>query len=102
VKVLFVAASFIILLTYSPGYSQESPPASTPDSTSATDEPTPEECDSSCDFYSLIIFNPCRGETYEGRCIGRLLIWCEDRQVHTASCRRACGWDSTNCFYNCL
>lgn len=101
-RVLFVAAIFLILLTFSPGYSQESPSVSAPDSSSETAEPTTSEADSSCDFYSLIIFNPCRGETYEGRCLGKLLIWCEDRRVWSVDCKRACGWDSTNCFYNCL
>ncbi len=46
--------------------------------------------------------DPCRGETFEGRCVGQLLIWCEDNVVRTADCKRECGWDGTNQFYNCL
>ena len=44
----------------------------------------------------------CAGETFEGRCAGNTLIWCEDCQTRTAHCKRACGWDRSNSFYNCL
>jgi secreted trypsin-like serine protease len=45
--------------------------------------------------------DPCQGETYEGRCDGNQLIWCENAQVNNLSCA-ACGYDSANSYYNCL
>lgn len=50
----------------------------------------------------VLVSDPCVGETYEGRCVGKILIWCEDKKFRTANCKRACGWDYANCFYNCL
>lgn len=73
------------------GYAQESPP-----------DTCPPGSDSSGSAYLFIALDPCRGETYEGRCDGMTLIWCEDLKVKTANCKRACGWDRANSFYNCL
>ena len=48
------------------------------------------------------IFDSCQGETYEGRCVGNILTWCEDYRVRSVACKRACGWDRSNCYNNCL
>jgi len=45
--------------------------------------------------------DPCNGETYEGRCDGLSVIWCEDEEVKSIDCRRGCGWDSSGGYYNC-
>jgi hypothetical protein len=49
-----------------------------------------------------VVFDPCKGETFEGRCVGNTLIWCESYRVRVVECKRACGWDDTNQFYSCL
>ncbi len=46
--------------------------------------------------------DPCKGETYEGRCLAKTLIWCEEYKIRVVECKRACGWDRSNLFYNCL
>lgn len=45
--------------------------------------------------------DPCNGETFEGRCEGNKLIWCENQQVKTLTCQ-TCGFDSQNDYFNCL
>lgn len=45
--------------------------------------------------------DPCQGETYEGRCEGKTLIWCENEQVKQLQCN-TCGFDTQNDYYNCL
>lgn len=45
--------------------------------------------------------DPCQGETYEGRCDGSTVIWCENEQVKQLSCQ-SCGFDDAKGFYNCL
>lgn len=44
--------------------------------------------------------DPCHGETYEGRCDGNTVIWCEDAQVKQISCQ-SCGFDGAKGYYNC-
>jgi secreted trypsin-like serine protease len=45
--------------------------------------------------------DPCQGETYQGRCDGNRVIWCENAQVQQLDCQ-SCGFDSAKGFYNCL
>lgn len=45
--------------------------------------------------------DPCNGETWEGRCDGKTVIWCEDEEVKSIDCRRQCGWDNAVGYYNC-
>ncbi len=45
--------------------------------------------------------DPCQGETYEGRCDGNTVIWCENEQVKTLQCQ-TCGYDAQQGYYNCL
>lgn len=45
--------------------------------------------------------DPCQGETFEGRCEGNTVIWCENEQVKEVQCT-TCGFDSQNGYYNCL
>ena len=44
--------------------------------------------------------DPCQGETYEGRCDGSTVIWCENAQVKQISCQ-SCGFDVAKGYYNC-
>ena len=56
------------------------------------------------DYYACITpaqQDPCNGETYEGRCDGNELIWCENQQVKTANCSGSCGFDTQQGYYNC-
>jgi hypothetical protein len=49
--------------------------------------------------------DPCNGETYEGRCQGNSVVWCENEEVKSISCdnyTKSCGWDGPKGFYNCL
>ncbi len=49
--------------------------------------------------------DPCGGETYDGRCDGDTLIWCENDEIKAASCQAhgaSCEWDGAKGFYNCL
>jgi hypothetical protein len=45
--------------------------------------------------------DPCEGETFEGRCEGNSVIWCENQEVKTLECN-TCGFDAKNGYYNCL
>ena len=59
--------------------------------------PEPEEPEEPAD--------PCNGESYEGRCDGGSVIWCEDEQVNSIDCTqygKTCSWDGSKGFYNCL
>lgn len=49
--------------------------------------------------------DPCRNETYRGRCDGGTVIWCEDEEVHRLDCEAEggrCAFDSGGDYYNCL
>lgn len=46
--------------------------------------------------------DPCQGETFEGRCDGSTVVYCENDEVKQISCPGSCGFDSGNGFYNCL
>lgn len=45
--------------------------------------------------------DPCNGETYEGRCDGNKLVWCENEQIKNATCSSGCGFDTGQGYYNC-
>ncbi len=45
--------------------------------------------------------DPCNGETYQGRCNGNTVIWCENQQVKSLNCN-SCGYDAAKGYYNCL
>jgi secreted trypsin-like serine protease len=49
--------------------------------------------------------DPCQGETWEGRCDGSTLIWCESDQIKKLACSKqgkSCGFDQAQSYYNCL
>jgi len=49
--------------------------------------------------------NPCKGETYKGRCSGSTVVWCEKNQVKSLNCAskgQRCGYDDNKKFFNCL
>ena len=52
-------------------------------------------------YYACVQSDPCKGETFEGRCDGNKVIWCENDQVKSLSCN-SCGFDSGKGYYNCL
>jgi hypothetical protein len=43
----------------------------------------------------------CQGETFEGRCDGNTVIWCENNEVKNLTCT-TCGFDDSKGFYNCI
>jgi hypothetical protein len=43
----------------------------------------------------------CQGETFEGRCDGTKVVWCENQQVKSIACQK-CGFDANKGFYNCM
>lgn len=43
----------------------------------------------------------CNGETWEGRCEGDTVIWCEDGQVMSIDCM-ACGYNDQCGYYDCV
>lgn len=48
--------------------------------------------------------DPCGGESWEGRCDGGSVIWCEENEVKSTSCSSqglGCEWDGSNGYYNC-
>ena len=49
---------------------------------------------------AMSLADPCQGETYEGRCDGSTVIWCENAQVKQISCQ-SCGFDVAKGYYNC-
>lgn len=46
--------------------------------------------------------DPCQGETYEGRCEGDVVIYCEDDQIYTEQCYGACDFDDYYGYYACM
>ncbi len=49
--------------------------------------------------------DPCGGETFEGRCDGDSLVWCENQQVKTADCAARgldCGYQDDSVGNNCV
>jgi len=46
--------------------------------------------------------DPCQGETFQGRCDGNTVVYCENEEVKQISCPGSCGFDSGNGFFNCL
>ncbi|MCQ3942149.1 MAG: hypothetical protein DPW22_02905, partial [Alphaproteobacteria bacterium] len=51
-------------------------------------------------YYACVVADPCHGETYEGRCDGNTVIWCENEQVKQLACT-SCGYDGAKGYYNC-
>jgi secreted trypsin-like serine protease len=48
--------------------------------------------------------DPCKGETFAGRCDGADVIWCENNAVQTQSCAdsgKTCVFDAANAYYAC-
>ena len=48
--------------------------------------------------------NPCKGETYKGRCSGSTVVWCEKNQVKSLNCAskgQRCGWLSSKSYFGC-
>ncbi|MBK7580612.1 MAG: trypsin-like serine protease [Myxococcales bacterium] len=45
--------------------------------------------------------DPCHGESYEGRCDGTTVVWCEAEKIHEIACQ-SCGFDAAKGFFNCL
>jgi hypothetical protein len=46
--------------------------------------------------------DPCNGETWEGRCEGDVVIWCEDGEVKSIDCGaydKDRGYDTSNRYY---
>lgn len=49
--------------------------------------------------------DPCGGETFEGRCEGSVVHWCENDQVYQADCAprgKTCGFSDIDGFTGCL
>jgi len=49
--------------------------------------------------------DPCQGETYQGRCDGDTVVWCENQQVHTQDCAdddKQCGFDPQKNYFACI
>jgi secreted trypsin-like serine protease len=46
--------------------------------------------------------DPCKGETYAGRCSGKTVIWCDQNQVHQFTCSNRCGLNANAGYYDCL
>lgn len=45
--------------------------------------------------------DPCNGETYEGRCQGNKLIWCENQQVKNLTCANGCAFKAAAGYFDC-
>jgi hypothetical protein len=45
--------------------------------------------------------DPCNGESYQGRCDGNTLIWCENQTVRRVNCTNVCAWQSDAVGHNC-
>lgn len=59
-----------------------------------------------CMVQAVAATDPCQGETFQGRCSGSTVIWCESGSVKTIACGDwggTCAYDSdrqlSNCFY---
>jgi hypothetical protein len=51
------------------------------------------------------VVDPCNGETFEGRCDGGTVIWCENEEINSLDCGakgRDCGYNSSKGYYDCL
>ena len=50
--------------------------------------------------------DPCKGETYAGRCSGDTVIWCEGSKVNQVNCAskygKKCKWSASNKYFGCL
>jgi len=48
--------------------------------------------------------DPCGGVTYEGKCDGGKVVWCENSALQSITCSqgKTCGYDNANHYYNCL
>jgi secreted trypsin-like serine protease len=49
--------------------------------------------------------DPCSGESYEGRCNGNTVVWCENQNVYQSDCtnkQKACGFSAQKGYYECL
>ncbi len=49
--------------------------------------------------------DPCNGETWEGRCEGGSVIWCENDKVNSLNCSqygKSCGLNNAKGYYDCL
>ena len=46
--------------------------------------------------------NTCQGESFEGRCDGDSVVWCNGQGVERLSCHQGCGYDHEQNVYNCL
>ena len=49
--------------------------------------------------------DPCRGETFEGRCDDNTVVWCENNQVQTSNCssqNKSCGFSEANNYFACV
>lgn len=46
--------------------------------------------------------DPCGGETFEGRCDGDTVVWCEDEDVKTLACPAGCALDPAKGYYDCV
>jgi len=44
--------------------------------------------------------DPCQGETWQGRCDGSTVVWCENGGVKTLDCS-SCGWVAAKGYYDC-
>ena len=48
--------------------------------------------------------DPCLGESFDGRCDGQTVVWCENEQVHTQNCQtegKECVFDADKSYYAC-
>lgn len=49
--------------------------------------------------------DPCAGETFEGRCIGNVVRWCQDNRIYEANCtqrNKTCGYSAADGFTGCM
>lgn len=48
--------------------------------------------------------DPCEGETFEGRCAGNTVVWCERDAVRRQTCAagKTCGYSQEHQWYGCL
>lgn len=58
------------------------------------------------DFFALAPIvvapvDPCGGESFEGRCDGLELIWCENEEISSLTCASGCGFQSGRGIFNC-
>jgi hypothetical protein len=48
--------------------------------------------------------DPCGGETFEGRCDNKTVVWCESGQVQNQICasNKICGFDNSKQYFACI